>query len=151
MFIKDFFIENYYQVYKTAFTPREWIEEKEKLFLNYNNKKYFVNSAADLLAVENETERLINYVEKYLSTNNLKRYYKFFASDYPAKTLELFKISLTSYAEKNTGRTHYEYILSLLKKMSGVKGGKKAVSELVGEFRVHYKNRKAMMEILKEL
>ena len=151
MFIKDSFIEIYYQIFKTAFTPQEWITEKEKLFLHYCNKKYFVDSAADMLAAENETERLVNYVEKYLSIDNFKKYYKFFASDYPDKTLKLFKKSLISYAENNTGRKHYEYIYSLLKKMSRVKGGKKAVSELTGEFRVRYKSRKAMMEVLKDI
>lgn len=151
MFIEGSFIEKYYQIYKAVFIPLEWIDEKEKLFLHYCNKKYFIDSAANLLVAENETERLINYVEKYLSIDNLLRYYKYFESNYPGKTLEFFSKSLTSYAANNTGRKHYEYINSVLKKMSVIKGGKKAVSELVESFIVQYKNRKAMMEVLKEL
>jgi len=50
---------------------------------------------------------------------------KVFASDYPEKTLEMFKESLILYADNNTGRSYYEHILSLLKKMSRIKGGKK--------------------------
>jgi hypothetical protein len=98
---------------------------------------------------ENEIERLLNYVEKYLSIDDLERYYKVFASDYPEKTLEMFKEALIRYANNNTGRGYYEQILSLLKKMSKIEGGKKAASDLVADFRLQYKNRRAMMEVLR--
>ena len=64
------------------------------------------------------------------------------------KTLGLFRKAIVPYADNNTGRSHYERILSLLKMMSAIKGGEEAASELAAEFRLHYKNRKAMMEIL---
>lgn len=147
-FIEKSFDKEHYQIYKAAFSSAEWAEEREKLFLRYSNKKYFSNSAAELLAAENEIERLLNYVEKYLSMDNLERYYKIFASDYPEKTLEMFKRVLVSYADNNTGRSFYEHILSSLKRMSRIKGGKKAALDLVADFRLHYKNRRAMMEVL---
>jgi len=59
----------------------------------------------------------------------------------------MFKKVLVPYAT-NTGRSYYEHILFLLKKMSRIKGGKKAASDLVTDFRIHYKNRRAMMEVL---
>jgi len=147
-FIEEYFDEEHYQIYKAAFSPAEWADEREKLFLSYNGKKGFSNSAASLLVAENEIERLLNYVEKHLYLDNLESYYEVFSSDYPEKTLEMFKKVLVSYADNNTGRYHYEHILSLLKQMSRIKGGKKATSELVAYFRTHYKNRRAMMEVL---
>jgi len=149
-FIENNFNKEHYQIYKAAFSPSEWADEREKLFLHYSDKKYFDHSAADLLAAENELERLLNYVEKYLSMDRLEEYYKVFASVYPAKTLEMFKKILLPYVNNNTGRSHYEHIRSLLKKMSRIKGGKKAVSDMVADFRIHYKNRRAMMEVLRE-
>jgi len=80
--------------------------------------------------------------------DNLERYYNVFATNFPEKTLEMFKKVLIPYANNNTGRSFYEHILSLLRKMSRIKGGKKAASDLAADFRIHYKNRKAMMEIL---
>jgi hypothetical protein len=77
----------------------------------------------------------------------LERYYKVFSSDYPEKTLEMFKKVIVPYAT-NTGRGYYEQILSLLKKMSQIKGGKEAASDLVEDLRLQYKNRRAMMEVL---
>jgi hypothetical protein len=147
-FIKKYFDNEYYQIYKATFSPAEWTNEREKLFLHYSGKKGFSSSAADFLVAENEIERLINYVEKYLSMYDLERYYKLFASDYPEKTLEMFKKALISYTDNNTGRYHYEHILSLLKSIKRIKGGKKAASDLVAYFRIHYKNRRAMMEVL---
>jgi hypothetical protein len=147
-FIEDSFNKEHYQIYKAAFSPAEWADEREKLFLRYSGKKRFSYSAADLLAVENEIERLLNYVEKYLSMNELERYYKIFAPSYPEKTLEMFKKVLIPFAANNMGRSCYEQVLSVLKKMSQIKGGKKAASELVADFKIRYKNRRAMMEIL---
>jgi hypothetical protein len=147
-FIEEYFDKEHYQIYKAAFRQAEWKDEREKLFLHYSGKKCFKNSAADFLVEENEIERLLNYVEKYLSMNNFEEYYEVFASDYPEKTLEMFKKVLLSYAADNTGRYHYEHILSLLREMSRIKSGKKAASDLVKNFRIHYKNRRAMMEVL---
>jgi len=147
-FIEDYFKKEHYQIYKASFSSAEWADEREKLFLHYSGKKRFSHSAAELLVAENEIERLLNYVEKYLSIDDLERYYKVFASDYPEKTLEMFKEVLIPYADNNTGRSYYEHILSLLRKMSQIKGGKKVASDLIADFRLHYKNRRAMMEIL---
>jgi hypothetical protein len=146
-FIEKYFSKERYQIYKATFSPVEWADEREKLFLRYSGEKGFSNSAAEFLVAENEIERLLHYVEKHLYMDNLERYYKVFSSNYPAKTLEMFKKVIVPYAT-NTGRGYYEQILSLLKKMSRIKGGKEAASDLVEDFRFQYKNRRAMMEVL---
>jgi len=147
-FIEEYFNKEYYQIYKVTFSPAEWVDEREKLFLRYSAIRRFNDSAAELLRVENEIERLLNYVEKYLSIDNLERYYNVFAPDYPEKTLEMFKKVIIPYVDNNTGRSFYEHILSLLEKISRIKGGEKVASDLAEDFRTHYKNRRAMMEIL---
>ncbi|MCL1813651.1 MAG: SWIM zinc finger family protein [Treponema sp.] len=148
-FIEDYFKKEYYEIYKAAFSPGEWAEERERLFLLYADKDNYLNhSAADLLAAENDAERLINYMEKHLSLRELEEYYNVFATAYPEKTLKLFRKALIIYAERNIGRSHYEYIHAVLKNISRIKGGKKAVSDLTADFKIRYKNRKAMMEIL---
>jgi len=148
-FIEEYFSKERYQIYKETFSPTEWADEREKLFLRYSGEKGFSDSAAEFLLAENEIERLLNYVEKHLYMDTLERYYKVFSSDYPEKTLEMFKKVIVPYAT-NTGRGCYEHIVSLLKKMSKIKGGRKAASDLVEDFRFQYKNRRAMMEVLSE-
>jgi hypothetical protein len=49
------------------------------------------------------------------------------------------------------GRSYYEEARSLLNKMAEIQDGKKAASELAADFRIRYKNRRAMMETLRGL
>ncbi|EDV04865.1 hypothetical protein BACINT_04006 [Bacteroides intestinalis DSM 17393] len=67
-----------------------------------------------------------------------------------SEILSLFTDDLRVYAEKNLGRSHYEYIARVLRGMRKLNGGKEAVKQLVDEFRVLYKRRPAMMEELGE-
>jgi len=151
-FIEENFNKEYFEIYKAAFSPEEWAKEREKLLMHYNQKKdyYYGDPAAELLVAEKEPGLLIDHIEKHLSVQRLKSYYSVFVSVYPEKTIELFRKALISYAEQNVGRSYYEEILAMLKKMSRIKGGKKATLDLAANFRVQYKNRKAMMEILKQ-
>lgn len=55
---------------------------------------------------------------------------------------------LNDYAEQNTGRNHYEKIAKALVCMQKLNGGKEVVKEIVEEFRVQYKWRRAMIDIL---
>ena len=111
----------------------------------------FIALQDELLAAENDAERLIKYVEKHLSAQELENYYEVFAPVYPEETLALFKKALIPYAEKNVGRRHYEYILELLRKMSRIQGGKTEALDLAADFRIRYRNRKAMLEVLSQL
>ena len=147
-FIRERFNGKYYEIYRDTFNSNEWAIEMEKLLFEYDHEKSFRSSVADLLAAEEEKERLLHYIEKHFSIDRLEAYYKIFVSEFPERTLELFRQPLISYAENNIGRSHYLYVASLLSKMSKIEGGKKMVSELVAGFRIQYKNRKAMMEIL---
>ena len=147
-FINKHFELKYYKIYKSTFKSADWKEEREKLLLQYDEKNYFSDSVAGLLKAEGESNRLLQYIEKYLSVHAIENYYKDIASSYPEKTLELFRKALVFYAERNLGRSHYEFILVLLKKMSGIRGGNEAASDLIREFRIKYKNRRAMMEIM---
>ena len=149
--IKDGFHQKYYEIYRATFASDEWAVEREKLFLRYGDPKRFADSAADLLVAEGDAERLVHYIEKYLSPERLERYHKSFASDYPEKTLEFFRRVIVSYAEQNVGRSHYEYVFLLLKKMARIKDGKKMARDLVAAFRIRYKGRRVMMEILRRL
>ena len=147
-FIRNEFREEYYKIYKAVFDPDEWAEEREKLITHYSKKNYFSISVADFLVAENDSGRLVKYIEKYPTVNNLDKYFTILSYDYPEKTLDLFIKAIDSYAGAHTGRSHYEYILSLLKKISKINGGKKAALDLVAVFKQNYKGRRAMMEVM---
>lgn len=54
-------------------------------------------------------------------------------------------------AVRTSDRKNYAYLVSLLRKMKQIKGGSKLVEQIVGDWKVKYKNRPAMMEELRKL
>ena len=61
----------------------------------------------------------------------------------------MFRKEIDQYAKVNLGREHYSKIVSLFKEMVKIKGGKEVVKSMIDQYNIIYKNRKAMMEILK--
>ncbi|MDR1147713.1 MAG: SWIM zinc finger family protein [Spirochaetaceae bacterium] len=148
-FIKDNFNKQYYEIYKLAFGAGEWEEEFEKLFRHYEAKQNsWHDSAANLLAAEGKAERLLDYIEEKLSLEKMEKYHTFFAGAFPERTLALFREVLDDYAEKNTGRSYYERIIAVLKMMRKIPGGDAVAADMKGRYRIIYKNRRAMVEIL---
>ncbi|MDR3114255.1 MAG: hypothetical protein LBU25_01910 [Treponema sp.] len=148
-FIRQTFNARYYGIYKSAFSAGEWEEAFERLFGHYTSlKSPWHDAAADLLAAEGKAERLLEQVGKHPALEKLEKYHRFFAGLFPEKTLALFRRALDRYAAENTGRTHYEHILTVFEKMQKIPGGDVLVGDMKAHYRVTYKNRRAMVEIL---
>jgi hypothetical protein len=150
MFLDNHFQEKYFHIYKSAFSAGEWTKALEDLINSYQEKEkgQFSQFAAEALAAEKAAERLMLYVEKYLALDRLETYYAVFAHSFPEKTLALFRDLIDKYALNNTGRTYYEHIIALFYKMRGIKNGQATVTAMINQYKVRYKNRKAMIEIL---
>lgn len=144
---KRFSLEDY-NLYKSTFSEDEWPAKMEKLIKQYQkNSSFFTASVADVLVAENLKERLLHYIAQHCSVDSLESYYTDISAEYPKKTILLFKKTINDYL-KNTGRNIYEHVVSLFRKMLKIEGGKEAVAELTAQFRIQYKNRKAMIEII---
>ena len=102
---------------------------------------------ADVLQTEKQTERLMKYIESHLSVDNLEKYHTGFSAAFPEQTLALFRKVVNDCAQ-NTGREHYERIVALFGKMVKIEGGRALVKEILSQYRVLYKNRRAMLEIM---
>jgi hypothetical protein len=148
-FIKNYFEQRYYQIYKSAFSDGEWKKEFENLLRHYEAKKnYWSYSAADLLAAEGKAERLMEYIGKQLSLDNLEKYHVFFAAAFPEQTLALFRTALDRYAAEHTGRSSYEHIVGVFSMMKKIPGGDAVTADMKARYLVTYKNRRAMIETL---
>jgi hypothetical protein len=152
-FIETHFNAKYYRIYKSSFKPDEWEKELQRLINYYekNAKFYFTNSIADIFAEEKDAFKLMTYIEMHLSAELMDKYYPHLVVVYPNETLDLFWRAIDLYAERNTGRNHYEYIYGLLKKIMKLNGGKELVNTMVTQYKTKYKNRKAMIETLGKL
>jgi hypothetical protein len=148
-FIKNSFSEQYYQIYKSAFTSDEWPEKFEELLAHYKTERGLgSHSAAELLAAEGMGERLMEYIEKNLSLEKIERYHAFFAAAFPEKTLALFRKVVDDYAHNNTGRSCYIRIVEVFDKMKRIPGGDTVTADMKATYLLKYKNRRAMREIL---
>ncbi len=148
-FISDSFNAEYYRLFKSTFPDTEWPLQLNMILNSYGKaRQYFSESKANVLVEENDAKQLMDYVEKYLSPDRLEKYYTYFKKEHPNETLNLFLKAVNVYAESNTGRSHYEYIVTLLARMKSIAGGKEMVNEMVAQYKQKYKNRRAMMEIL---
>ncbi|MDR1339866.1 MAG: SWIM zinc finger family protein [Prevotellaceae bacterium] len=151
--------QKYFSIYKATFTPDEWQSAFEDLLLHYDKnsgnygatkKRYFSGAIADALLAEGATDRLMQYIETNLTAERIEKYHPALAASYPEKTLELFRKVIDEYAT-NTGRSNYEYVLKMLKLMKKIDKGDRTVSEMVSRYRIEYKNRRLMLEILRNL
>lgn len=148
-FIEQRFETKYFHIYKETFSADEWARALEDLIRHYEkNSNYFNDSVADVLVAEQAAERLLNYIEKHLTVNHIAEYYTAFAAAFPEKTLALFEHALDRYTEENVGRTYYERIAGFLKNMIGITGGAALVTTIVNRYKVRYKNRRALIEVL---
>jgi hypothetical protein len=148
-FIEDRFLEKYYRIYKSSFSAAEWPEAAKSLVKHYRDKgNYFSNSAADLMAAEEDAEALLVYLEKYPSVSDLAAYYPVVAGKFPQRVLALFRMTIDAYAEQHTGRRSYGDTIRWLKTMTKIKGGGAVVADMVSQYRILYKNRRLMREML---
>ncbi|MDR0572442.1 MAG: hypothetical protein LBG96_00160 [Tannerella sp.] len=156
-FIARRFDKKYFVVYKSTFTPEEWKDALENILQHYakNSRDYnshdFNSSVADVLVLERSAERLMQYVEKNLSAERMSTYHSAFVNSFPEKTLELFRKAVDAFTANNLGRDNYEYVVKLLKQMKKIKDGDKTVADMVSRYKIEYKRRSAMMEILNRL
>ncbi|MDR2864338.1 MAG: hypothetical protein LBV68_01850 [Spirochaetaceae bacterium] len=148
MFLELRFNEEFYDIYKSAFTAGDWEFATEELIKHYQKDDKFHDSVAMVLASENEFNRLMLYIKKHSTPERIERYYNFLAVPFPEETLSLFKKEIDVFVSNNTGRTAYEYIVKLLGKMLEIKGGEAVVFSMIKQYKAGYKNRRAMLETL---
>lgn len=147
MFIDNRFDTQYYKIYKSTFSADAWPVELKKLINHYQKgRHWFISSIADIFVEENLAESLLNYLAKNLRIEHINQYYKFISSEFPKETLLLFKQAIDAYM-KNTGRDIYENTVIYFNSMLTIEGGKKLVKQMITNYKVQYKSRKAMIEV----
>jgi len=151
-FIENYFEKEHYRIYKSAFNSGEWEKEVQNIIAHYEKKgKNFSNSVADVLAEEHDASGLIRYIEKHLTIERMDQYHAHFAKEYPKETLDLFRKVINHFADKNTGRNYYQYLATLYKKIGRIEGGKEMATMMIAQFKVQYKNRRAMVEVFNNI
>lgn len=155
---RQLFIHNngsleYYRKLKTLIPAKRWKAFLNEMMEGTKFSDYFSyggNIKADILVEEKDDEHLFQLLSSVKSgqLDALMKYAPYLKNSHSKQLLPMFASNIRVYAENNLGRNHYEYVARALLCMRNLVGGKAAVGSLVEEFRIKYKRRPAMMEIL---
>lgn len=136
-----------YKELKAQYTAEEWLVKREEIF----QKLPAYAHVERLYKEEKLYDRLLAYVLNAPGLNALQEYENVLKKEYPEQILDKYKNEVNKMALHTSDRKHYSYLVSLLRRMQTMKGGTKVVEKIVGDWKVNYKNRPAMMEELRKL
>ena len=136
-----------YRELKKQYSVEEWLIKREEIF-----KKLPAYAHVERLYKEEKLyDRLLVYVLNSPGLYALQEYEKFLKKEYPEQILGKYKDEVNKMAMHTSDRKHYAHLVSLLRKMQQMKGGRELVEQIAVEWRVKYKNRPAMMDELRKL
>ena len=135
----------YFNELKSQYTEEEWIQKREKVFVCFN--RY---GQAQLLCEEKLYDRLWKLV-KDADLHTVLGYEDVLLPKYAAEILQKYSEYLNQAAKQASGRKAYQEWARLLKRMQRIEGGKELSKQIAADWRMHYKNRRAMMDELRGL
>ena len=143
----------YYMKLKTLVPKEEWKSFLDAMMEETHFSEYFsfgANDEAEIYVNERDNEHLFKLLSstKYHQLEALMKYSYYLKDTHSEQLIAIYTSLLNDYAEQNVGRTHYELIAQALLCAKKLNGGQAAVKTLVAEFRIKYKRRPAMMEVL---
>lgn len=153
LFFSSNFNMDFYKKLKATYGKEEWVEFYLLLIEKIKNKVVAggspnANALAEIFIEENLPTRLLKLLQ--INSKRIRlvdQYAKHLSKEFPVEILLIYEEAIKSYAE-NTGRNIYHEVVHYLNELKKIEGGEAKIKLIVNYFRVHYKNRSAMMEIL---
>ena len=145
----------YYNKLKTLIPKEQWKNFLDAMMKETEFSNYFSfggSAEADIYVKEQDNERLFTLLSstRYDQLEALMRYAHYLKDTHSEQLIAMYTSSLNDYAERKMERRNYEFIAQVLPCIHKLKGGQTAVKNIVAEFRIKYKRRPAMMEVLKD-
>lgn len=136
-----------YKELKKQYTAEEWLIKREEIIKNLPTYAHVER----LYKEEKLYDRLLEYVLASTGLYALQEYENVLKKEYPKQVLNKYANEINKMALHTGNRKHYASLVSLLRRMQKMNGGKKLVDEIVTEWKVKYRNRPAMMDELRKL
>ncbi len=145
----------YYSKLKTLIPKEQWKSFLDTMMKETEFSNYFSfggSAEADIYVKEQDNERLFTLLSstRFDQLEALMRYAHYLKDTHSEQLIAMYTSSLNDYAERKMGRRNYEFITQVLPCIHKLKGGQTAVKNIVAEFRIKYKRRPAMMEVLEK-
>lgn len=134
-----------YKELKAQYTADEWLAEREKIFPHYSPL-----GQADLFREEKLYDRLWNVIKKQ-HIDSIMNYEDVLLPKYTEEVLDTYATQLNRMATVAGGRKEYQYWVRILRHMKKIESGKELVNQIVADWKAKYKNRRAMMDELRNL
>jgi len=131
---------------KKLYTLNEWKSVREDIFDKINSFHYL----APLYKEEKIYDRLLVIVLDSPALSYLHSYEDVLKKLYPKELLNKYEIEVQKMAAPVTSRNTYKEIVSLLRHMQDYPNGQETCLKLINEWKVAYKNRRAMMQELEQ-
>ncbi|MFB3764515.1 MAG: SWIM zinc finger domain-containing protein [Methanotrichaceae archaeon] len=116
----------YYEALKAGF-PESWSDILSSIINSLSQDRYHIARLIDVYLREGMYEEAFKRVLESRSLLLLANYHKDLAERYPNEYFQAYRELIHSFAGKETGRRHYQEVISYLKKMREIK-------EFDGEF-----------------
>lgn len=145
---------NYYDELKKAYSQKDWKAEVKKLLKELskeeNSRASNYYTFAEIFIKEEQWQKLLNLVKKNISMDILNSYHKYLAKRFPGDLIMMYEQLCRKELIQAIGRVRYQEVCRMLRRMKKLGAGEK-VSELIDEFRITYKNRRALLDELNQV
>lgn len=132
---------------KSQYSNQEWLVKRELIFDAFQNSIALGTFYLEELLYD----RLLDAVLNTEGIDRLQKYEKVLSPFYPKEILKKYEYEISQMAQPTTDRKRYNYLVSLLRHMKHMPGGKEVVSDIALHWRSVYGNRSAMMDELRKL
>lgn len=136
-----------YKELKKQYTTEEWVVQREEIFKQLPKYAHIER----LYKEEKLYDRLLEFVLQSNGLYALQEYEGILKKDYPEQLLIKYETEVNKMAVYTSDRKNYKQLVSLLRRMQKMKGGSKIVEKISEQWRMEYKNRRAMMDELSKL
>lgn len=140
-----------YTELRDLYTPEEWVQQREEIIRNLSHRGISNFRLDRIYAEEKLLDRLLASVLSSESICSLEEYEDMLKCEYSRELLGAYEKAAKKEAESANKRSKYRKIASILNHMRSYSGGGELVRQIVKEFRVKYKRRKAMQEELDQV
>lgn len=151
LFFNHHYDFKYYHKAKKYASAEEWptIVAEILTLLNKPNHWKPYDAIAQIYFEEKELDKLLELITSFASFELLEKYENILNQHYPTELISLYERSIRKYLMDHVGRNYYVIACKAIKRLKNILPNKN-VNNLVDELLQKYKQRKALVELLKK-
>jgi len=140
----------YYEALKASFSG-SWKEILPGIIDSLSQDRFGISRLIDVYLREKLYDVALKRVLESRSLSLLANYHKDLAGRYPNEYFQAYRELIHSFAGNETGRKHYQEVVSHLRKMGEIRGFESEFAEFIGLLRQENRRRPAFIDEMKVL